>query len=223
MYNPGKLSETNSPVGATSSSTLARGEEHSDIASTDEPDEEFAPDIGEASRFIGALIREDQPGEYHTFQTFDDSEEKEGRLAKVYHGGGNAKALANANAEGAGIFLTISATDGRGRQERNIKRPRAVFVDADKDGAAVLAAIDAAGLAPHIIVESSPGKFHVYWLVDRDFPAEKFSAVQTALAQKFGTDPAVKDLARVMRLPGFYHMKNREKPFMVRILELRTP
>lgn len=185
-----------------------------------EPDEELVPDTAEASRFIAALTRDDQPGEQYTFQTFDDSEAKRSPLARIYHGRGNAEALINANVEGAGIFLTISATDGRGRKDRNIRRPRAVFVDADRNGTQVLSAIKAAGLAPHIIVESSPGKYHVYWLIDRSFPMDRFSAVQEALARRFGTDPRVKDLPRVMRLPGFYHMKNPEAPFMVRIVEL---
>src|SRR5687767_10805218 len=130
----GEMSPKNSSAGAPSPShALARGAEHGESHRADEPypDDKFAPDLGEASRFIGALIRHDQPGEQYTYQTFDDSEEKRGHLAKVFHGRGNAAALTNANAEGAGVFITINATNGRGRREANIKRARAAFLDMD--------------------------------------------------------------------------------------------
>jgi hypothetical protein len=190
------------------------------ISSSKTPPASAEPNTEEASRFIRALICNDQAGDQYTSQTFDDSESKRSHLAKIFHGRGNAEALKRLNAAGAGVFLTINATDGKGRTNANIRCVRALFVDADKDGAAVLAKIKAAGPAPHIVVESSPGKFHAYWLVNRDFPLDQFTSAQAALARKFGTDEKVKDLARVMRLPGFYHMKDPARPFMVRIVEL---
>ncbi|MBK7793121.1 MAG: hypothetical protein IPJ62_11745 [Betaproteobacteria bacterium] len=50
---------------------------------------------------------------------------------------------------------------------------RAVFLDLD---GAPLAPVLAAGLEPHIVVESSPGKFHVYWQTD-DCPLDQFERV----------------------------------------------
>ena len=177
-----------------------------------------SPNISEAAKFIGALIRDDRPGiDHYTYQTIDDAEKKRPPLAKILHGAGNKAKLIELNYQGAGVFITINATDGKGRKAENVTRVRAVFVDIDKDGSVVLARIAAGEVTPHIIVESSPGKFHVYWLVDADFPLNKFSAVQAALAQKFGTDN-VKDLPRILRLPGFYHRKG--EPFQVRIVEL---
>src|SRR6266851_315888 len=188
------------------------------------PDEEvptiLVPDLNEASRFVGALIRHDQPDNHYTFQTFDDSDRKRGHLARIYHGKGNSAELKRLNAAGAGIFLMINAGDGKGRAEKNVTRVRAVFIDADKNGEAVLEAVKAAGLVPHIIVESSPGKFHVYWLVDREFPVDRFTVMQARLAGEFDTDTSVGDLPRVMRLPGFFHMKDPAKPFKVKIVEL---
>jgi len=70
-------------------------------------------------------------------------------------------------------------------------------------------------LEPHIVVESSPGKWHAYWRV-ADVPLDKFSELQIALAALFGGDPAVSDLPRVMRVPGFFHLKG--EPFRVRLL-----
>jgi RepB DNA-primase from phage plasmid len=71
--------------------------------------------------------------------------------------------------------------------------------------------------SPQIVVESSPGRFHAYWLVV-GMPPNDFSACQEALIERFGSDRAVKDLPRVMRLPGFKHRKG--KPFRSRIIRI---
>jgi Protein of unknown function (DUF3987)/RepB DNA-primase N-terminal domain len=63
---------------------------------------------------------------------------------------------------------------------------------------------------PHIVVESSRGHFHVYWRVS-DVELDQFADLQKALAARFGGDPAVCDLPRVMRLPGFYHCKGEPR------------
>jgi hypothetical protein len=117
--------------------------------------------------------------------------------------------LRQLNQQGAGVFMVVN--DG-GQTKAEITRIRAVF--ADTDGAPLAPLLT---LEPHLVIESSPGKWHVYWLVAADFPLEKFGPVQRAIADKFGTDPAVHDLPRVMRLPGFYHCK--AEPFMVKVTQ----
>jgi RepB DNA-primase from phage plasmid len=56
----------------------------------------------------------------------------------------------------------------------------------------------------------------VYWLV-KDAPLDQFKETQTRLAKLVGGDPNVCDLSRVMRLPGFLHQKQPDKPFPVRV------
>jgi len=73
-------------------------------------------------------------------------------------------------------------------------------------------------LQTHLVVQSSPNKYHLYWLVN-DVALSDFGTLQQALAEHYGTDPSVKDLPRVMRLPGFYHRKG--EPVMVQLLEAR--
>jgi hypothetical protein len=46
---------------------------------------------------------------------------------------------------------------------------------------------------------------------------EEFPALQRSLAKRFAGDPAVSDLPRVMRLPGFFHQKKDSTPFMTRM------
>lgn len=157
---------------------------------------------GQARRFLQRL---DPEAKAFTFQTFDDTSAKRRELARIMHGDFDrvADALDDLQQARAGVFVTVAETDGKGRQAHNIHRVRAVFVDLD---GAPLAPILEAGLAPHIICESSPGKYHAYWLCD-DCPLDQFDPVQRALARRFGGDQSVHDLPRVMRVPGFRHYK----------------
>lgn len=114
---------------------------------------------------------------------------------------------------GAGIFVMINRGDGMGRRAENVIGVRAHFVDLD---GAPLKPVLEAPLRPNIIVETSPGRYHVYWIVD-GIGLQEFWYFQRELARRFGGDPKVKDLPRVMRVPGFFHLK--EAPFLVRIIE----
>lgn len=121
--------------------------------------------------------------------------------------------LSSRNKSEAGVFVVIN--EG-GQKKKDIVRVRAVF--ADTDGAPLDPIVDA--LAPHAVIESSPGNFHVYFLVADEFPLEMFTPIQEAISAKFGTDPNVKDLPRVMRLPGFMH--NKYDPVQVRFHSINT-
>jgi hypothetical protein len=149
-----------------------------------------------------------------TFQTFDD-QGKRRDLAQILHGSAQscARDLMKLNNAGAGVFLTVNETDGQGRKRDNIKRVRAVFVDLD---GSPLEPVQKFELKPHIIVESSAGRYHAYWFAV-DVPPKSFSPLQKGLASMFNGDPVVHDLSRVMRVPGFYHKKNGKQP--VQLLE----
>lgn len=118
--------------------------------------------------------------------------------------------LKDQNFSGSGVFVVVN--DG-GHKDAEINRIRAVF--ADTDGAPVEPIVSA--LDPHLVVESSPGKYHVYWLVDDAFDVAMFRPIQSSIAQRFGTDAAVCNPSRVMRLPGFLHNKKTAEPFLTRI------
>jgi hypothetical protein len=119
--------------------------------------------------------------------------------------------LEKVNRAGGGVFVVVN--EG-GQRTADITRVRAVF--ADTDGAPLEPLVQA--LKPHMVIESSPGRWHVYWLVASDFPLNQFGPVQSAIAVKFGTDCSVRDLPRVMRLPGFYH--NKGNPHLCSLQEI---
>lgn len=175
-------------------------------------DLEYPPNTEMARAFLEKL----GPGEEFTFQLFGDRE-KDGKLACKFHGSLTddlARRLATLNNEGRGVFVAINETDLQGRRMENIVRVRSLFVDLD---GAPLEPVQNAPLPPDIIVETSPGRYHCYWLV-RDVRLDEFSALQRALAVRFDGDPAVHDLPRCGRLPGFWHLKG--EPFLTRIIHL---
>jgi hypothetical protein len=121
--------------------------------------------------------------------------------------------LVNINLCRGGVFWTVNQLEPNKRRSNDaVTHVRAVFLDLD--GAPLPA--DNFPLLPTAIVESSLGKWHVYWAVV-DMPLDRFTTVQKYLAAKYGGDVAVSDLARVMRLPGFFHSKR--EPFLTRLVE----
>jgi len=155
-------------------------------------------DQREADRFLTLL---DETAETFCFRVFDDNEDrKDPRLAGKFEGSLHTcwPRLVAAQQAGCGVYVVVNA----GQQTNDtIYRVRAVF--ADFDGAALPGQFD---LEPHIIVQSSPGKWHVYWLVD-GLTVESFKDIQRNIAARYGSDKTVNDLARVMRLPGMFHQK----------------
>ena len=123
-----------------------------------------------------------------------------------------AQLLTKLNQKGAGIYFTVNETNLKGRTTEHIKRVRAVFIDLD--GYPLPKKFE---LQPHMIVETSPKKYHCYWLTD-DIPLASFTLFQQALSFKFNADSKVKDLPRVMRVAGFYH--NKRKPYPVKIISM---
>src|SRR5690554_127894 len=177
--------------------------------------DELAPDFDEAAAFLEAL----EPGASFTFQTFDDSPGKRRDLASQHHGPLAAcwDALAALNRQGAGVFVCLNRTDGQGRKAANVTGVRGVFADfdeADPDRLPRLAAT-LANFPPSLVVESSPGKHHAYWLAD-GLALDDFTPLQKALAAWLGSDPKVCDLPRVARVPGFIHRKGA--PFVSRVV-----
>jgi len=145
------------------------------------------------------------------WQTFNDSKEYNHSLARVYSGSleETKEKLQSLNEQGAGVFIAVNEMKGHKRANTEVKRVR--FLVADFDG---VSPIKAFADRPHLIVESSKGKFHCYWHIC-DCPPEMYRGIQKSLIRKYNSDPAVCDLARVLRVPGFMHQKG--KPFMTRL------
>lgn len=141
-----------------------------------------------------------------TFQIFSDSNHISLKPKILDDTFDNLKGeLASQNRKGAGVFVTVNETDGKGRKAENIVRIRAVWQDDDNGFEGELP------LEPTLEVETSPGRFHRYWVIDPEYGEmsfETFDAVMSVLVEEYGSDPNAKDRSRVLRLPGSMHMKN---------------
>lgn len=150
-------------------------------------------------------------------QTFDDNSARRKQAALVARAvGGHAKdpygkihmgpwekirpGLTTLNKNGAGVFLTVNHTVG-GRKVEHVQSIRAIWCEWDAP-----APMPEWPLSPHIIVESSPGKFHVYWLTE-GVTAPDHARLMAAMVGKWGSDPNAADVVRVLRIPGFLHQK----------------
>lgn len=165
-------------------------------------------DLAAAERFLRLI---DPAATAWSFQTFDDSGAERGWLTQTLHGTleQHAGRLAEQNLAGAGVYVTINQTNLRGRKATDIQHVRAIWVDIDKVRPDTLEQLANASPAPSVIVTSSPGKYHAYWLVAPDaVPLEDFRSTQEALIERWDSDTSIKDLPRVMRLPGFAHRKH---------------
>ena len=177
----------------------------------------LTPNLVAATAFLDLV----DPAAIFTFQTFDDDKERKDRqLACVFHGtlDQHAAALTRLQQHGAGVFIMVNCGDGvvhpgnrTCRAGASVLAVRALFVDLD--GAPLEPVL--AGLRPDIVIESSPERWHAYWLTD-DCPLDEFTMRQKQIAGLYDGDSVVSDLPRVMRLPGFFHQK--DEPFMTHMI-----
>ena len=106
-----------------------------------------------------------------------------------------------------GLFVTVNKFKDNRRVLENFISARAVFCEYDKkDGKPSFP------IPPNIIVNSSPGKYHFYWLTETD-NLEEWNGVQQQIVEKYDGDKNARDACRVLRIPGFFH--NKGEPFMV--------
>lgn len=122
--------------------------------------------------------------------------------------------LVQYNQSGWGIFCCINAMNGQGRELSNVQYIRAHVVDFDNPltSAASYQRAIATHPQPHFAVQSSAGKFHLYWLVEPYTGNEFYTLQQRKLAQTYDGDKSIIDATRVLRVPGFLHQK--AEPFL---------
>ena len=209
MMNPDTPADLDDSQPVAGSSKVA---DHANVAPLRQMADAAAADL---AKFLSVV-----PAKNRTCQTFDDKRLSSGKtrkdrsLACVLHGDlatheAKLRRLNDPEA-GAGVFITGNLTDGRGRKDRNITAIVALVADLDHGQ------IRPWPIEPTLVVETSPGKLQVWWLLTDALPREQQRAIMLPLVADYGADPAAVDVARVYRVPGFWHLKG--EPFMVRIV-----
>lgn len=123
-----------------------------------------------------------------------------------------------------GVYFMVNEGDGLLHDHKIVRnsdavtRLTALFVDTDSGDHKVLDNfLKGKNLKPHIIIESSPKKYHYYFLLaDTPLPqVSKWKACQNLLSSLDpGFDSSMSDTGKVLRIPGFYHTK--AKPFLIK-------
>uniref|UniRef100_A0A6H1ZGU1 RepB-like DNA primase domain-containing protein n=1 Tax=viral metagenome TaxID=1070528 RepID=A0A6H1ZGU1_9ZZZZ len=127
---------------------------------------------------------------------------------------------------GNGLYYTVNElgfkknAKGNLRYRENVISLLACFADFDSGTKQdQIKRIDSF-LTPSCIVESGRG-YHAYWEfkspvnMTEELP---WVYLQKAIADKLGGDPACSDPARLLRLPGSWHIKDRYRPSLVRVV-----
>lgn len=144
------------------------------------------------------------------------------------------KRLLSAQEDNRGIFFTVNELDqsldeGKKRTKKMFVRARAIWVEDDNKRDEHRADWP---IQPNIVVNSSPGKYHYYWLTTTENPKE-WENVMKRMVQDYGCDNQAKDIARILRIPGFNHCKGephqvtfsvfREKPYSWDAIKVAFP
>lgn len=162
-----------------------------------------------------------------TFQLFPDNKDIPG-YAQIIHGTLSElrPQFEQANSRGMGIYYTVNQTDLQGRKAENIKAVRSYICDIDdipdaKDKLDKILELIRSKLPPSAIIESKNG-LHCYWYAKEGESTDQreYANVNQHLINRFGGCAQSKDLARVLRVPGYLHQKDLDNPFLVkRVIE----
>lgn len=127
------------------------------------------------------------------------------------------------NEKGAGIFIQPNV--GNGRKSENLKSIEWVYVDMDEwTKAEMMSIIGKSPITPDIIVESKRW-YHLYWKVH--CTEDQFKIIIDWLMTFFWWDTAIGSPNEVLRAPGFFHCKDPNDRFMIKVqhidLQPHTP
>jgi len=171
-----------------------------------------AYNLKQAQHYLTLL---DESAEEFVFRTFDDNKERKDRsLARIFIGTieQHYDALVALNKKGAGVFVNVQETDLKGGRRENVTGIRCIYHELDHE------AIRKDPIEPSFIVQSSKGKVHKYWLCEGVKKDYDFAGIIRRCVQDYGSDENAQDISRVLRVAGFYHMKNAKKPQLVSVI-----
>lgn len=117
---------------------------------------------------------------------------------------------------GYGIFMTVNDFGGQPRRKENLKQILAWPVDIDTGSKAEqFARLHSSPLIPSMIIETKRG-YQAWWWAAPDAKPEHWNAiVLERLVPYFGADSNARDICRILRVPGYLHLKDPTQPFRI--------
>ena len=121
------------------------------------------------------------------------------------------------------VHITLNQTNDSGRKNADIIACRVFCVDLDYvlDRSVIDAWVK--DYAIEMVVESSPGKYHLYWACDPSIRFEDWVKVQTALAGFFEGDLNLRSLCKTIRVPGFQRITKTGEVFVPHVVHCLPP
>ena len=175
----------------------------------------------EATKFLRTLLRDGAPIALTLLQEGHRPASTVLSGEDVAH---TLKKLRSGNHRGYDVYITVNRvrqelldTKNRCPKNTDIEAVHALIADFDDPALVTLEKLKGLPLPPSIIVETSLGKYQCYWLTEspESIGVDEFRAFQLrvlATLAELGPDKSVTDLRRVMRLPGFHHIKAKIRP-----------
>ena len=132
------------------------------------------------------------------------------------------KLIAKGQSEGYGVFFAFNKFNGT-RQKSSCKGINAWAIDMDQQDINFKLQekrIESSPLPPTIIVRTKNG-YHLYWIA-HNASIENYEEVMKRLIYYFDADPNARDITRLLRVPGYMHLKNPNEPFEIQIKNIAT-
>lgn len=133
----------------------------------------------------------------------------------------------------AEIYFMVNEGDGKihpgnaiPRSQENVTSLKACYIDTDNcPWETVKEYLDKIELKPSAIIETSPGKYHVYFFLEdtelNTSNVNKWRKIQATFAENLpGSDTSMTDYAKVLRIPGFYHLKDPSNPHLITVKKI---
>ena len=159
-----------------------------------------------------------------SIQLFDDNKNRrDSSLAKIvdaskFDSDVVAETLKKYNDKWAGIFFSVNSMIPGKRNKDSVTHINSWICECDDfTKEEQQEKIKSCPLTPSLIVESNKS-YHMYWFA-KDGTKENWDKICRWLCNHFWWDQQVIDISRVLRVPGFNHMKNPDEPFMCEIFD----
>jgi len=153
-----------------------------------------------------AIVRQASDGYMHTEY-----------FAGIYEAGCRA---ADLREERVNAFFAVAPRKKESRKTQAIPHILTLHADVDTSGGSVESRIKQE--KPSALVSSGRG-LHAYWFLESPLQCSKYATVardlNRELAKRLDGDLNATDIARILRMPGTFNVKNPNKPLPVEIIE----
>jgi len=112
------------------------------------------------------------------------------------------------SSKGLEAYVVAPVSDGKGHANEHILLTWALAVDFD-NGVPPEIRPDSP-VAPNFLIETSPGRYHAVWLLDKPCHPNQARHANMVLAVRLGGDPAFARKGQLVRLPGFPNRKYKD-------------